>query len=315
MAATAKVGDMSNFAASIRSKTGSAGQPDELRVDPNFEEDPTVAPVVEFAIKRRKNLLIVGPTGCGKSCLAINVMARLKERCEIFSCDGTTSTEELIAVPIATVDAKGIGITDVRFGAALRAYGEGKGLLLEEVDHGQPDIYAALHRIMEVNQPFYVCNVPGVVNQPVLPRHKDFFVIATANTIGTGEDTFIYTGTKALNAAFMNRFSLTVMMDYLPPAKEIEVLKKKTGIDEPTAKKMVQIANDVRDAANPKRKGGAPGSAKIASVISTRDLIEWCDLVIGMSKKPKIAAEYAFLNRIADADRDVVTTFITNLLP
>ena len=306
---SAKISEAIGFAASIRNKINTAGDPDEMVVDPNFEEDPIIAKVVEFAIKMNKNLLIVGPTGCGKSCLAINVLARLKERGEVFSCDGEVSVDNLIGKLLVTVDKSGASITSPAPGAALRSYVEGKKLLLEEVDMAVPDILASLHRIMEINQKFYVCNIGA---QEIIPKHKSFSVIATANTIGTGEDHFMYAGTKPLNAAFMNRFSLTVKMGYLPKAKEIKVLTNKTGIDQATATKLVDVANDVRDAADPKRLKGAPGAARLVSVVSTRDCIEWADAIVGMGLRPKEAAEYAFLGRTSDGDQDIIRTFISN---
>jgi cobaltochelatase CobS len=309
MTVQAKIGEAETFAASIRSKPSTAGLADELIVDPHFQEDPTVAKVVEFAINKRKNLLLVGPTGCGKSGLVINVLARLKERGEIFSCDGEVSVDNLIGKLLVTVDKDGHTVTTPVPGAALRAYVEGKKLLLEEVDMAVPDILASLHRIMELNQSFYVCNIGA---QEIVPKHRSFSVIATANTIGTGEDTFMYAGTKPLNQAFMNRFSLTVRMGYLPKAAEVKVLIDKTGIDQAMAKKLVEVANDVRDAADPKRISGAPGSSRLVSVVSTRDCLEWADAIVGMGLTPKDAAEYAFLSRISDTDQDIIRTFITN---
>ena len=298
-----------DFAAELRAKNKQpTGTLEELKVDPHFEEDPAAAKMVEFAIKRRKNLLIVGPTGCGKSCLAINVMARLKEKCEIFSCTGETSVDELIAKPwIVEQDSQ--SITVVVHGAALRAYKDGKGLLLEEVDFAVPDMLAGMHRIMETNSMYYVCNVGA---QEVIAKHTGFFVIGTANTIGTGEDAFRYAGTKPLNQAFMNRFSYTIRMDYLDKKRELKVLKNKTGIPEACARQLIEAANDARDAADPTRISGAPGSQRVMATISTRDLLEWSEVIVGLGLTPIEAADYAFLNRINDADRDIIRTFIQN---
>ena len=288
------------------------GDLDELKVDPHFEEDPKTAKVLEFAIKRRKNVLMVGPTGCGKSSLAINVMARLNERGEIFSCDGETSTDTLIGKPWITKDSDtGEGITVIAYGAALRAYKLGKCLLLEEVDVAVPDILASLQRIMETQSKFYICNI-GI--EEVIPRDKNFLVIATANTIGTGEDTFMYAGTKPLNMAFMNRFGLTIKMDYLDKDREIKVLMNKTGIDKNIASSLVDVANDVRDASDPSRiaSSSTPGGQRLVTTISTRDLLEWSDAIVGMSMTPDEASEYAFLNRNSETDRDIIKTFISN---
>jgi cobaltochelatase CobS len=297
-----------DLAAAIRSKTKPTGAINELKVDPYFEEDLVAAKVVEFGIKTRQNVLIVGPTGSGKSSLAINIMARLKESAEICNCSGETSTDEIIAKQ-GIINVDGHSITTTILGAALRAYKDGKILLLEEVDFAIADILASLHRIMETNQQFYICNI----GEPeVIQKSSRFAVISTANTIGTGEDSFMYNGTKPLNQAFMNRFSLTIRLGYIAADKEIKVLVNKTGIDKNVASVLVQCANDVRDAADPTRISGSLGSQTIASVISTRDLISWATAIKGMSLNPMEAAKYSFLNRINDADRDFMVTALQN---
>lgn len=288
-----------DFASSLRTKAAQQPtDPGAVFVDPNYEEDPKVAPIVEYAIKRRKNLFLVGPTGCGKSTLAIQVAARLQERLEIFSASGETTTDELIGKPWRKPD----GSTVTVYGAGIRAYKNGKGLLLEEIDHANPDILASLHRLLENNQSFYTLNVG---EEEIISKAQGFFVVATANTIGTGEDAFLYAGTKPLNAAFMNRFGITIRMDYLPPSKEKTVLQKKTGIDATTAEQLVNVARDAREAAKSTMD-------QIVTPVSTRDLLEWAELIQGAHLSPSQAADYVFLNRANEADREVLTRFVEN---
>lgn len=290
--------DALDLVTTLRPKLNSSAAPDQIHVDPNFIEDPNVTPVIEYAINRRKNLFLVGPTGCGKSSLAINVAARLGEAVEIFNCNGETSTDELIAKPWRKSSGETVSIP----GAALRAYSTGRGLLLEEVDHANPDILAALHRIMELNQNFVKVNVGEGETYKRDPR---FFVMATANTIGTGEDTFMYAGTKPLNAAFMNRFSLTIKMDFLTADKEVSVLMNKTGAQKGLCEKMVSVAGEARALLK-------TDTDRIATVVSTRDLLEWADLVVSGNQTPVTAAEFVFLNRANEADRDVLSKLVTN---
>jgi hypothetical protein len=68
---------------------------------------------------------------------------------------------------------------------------------------------------------------------------------------------------------------------------------------------MVQIAEDAR-------RARTQDIDRITCVISTRDLLEWADLIVGMNMEPVTASEYAFLNRISEADRDIVSKLITN---
>lgn len=301
-----------DFAAELRNKNGQTGGVDELKVDPHFEEDPKAAMLLEYAISNGKNILIVGPTGSGKSSLACNVLARLKRKAEIFSCHGETSSEGLIGKPWVVVDpATNEGITKVSYGAALRAYSSGKVLILEEVDMAMAGILASIQRIMEVQSDFYICDIG---EEEIIPKNKQFSVIATANTIGTGEDDFMYAGTNALNLSFVNRFSVRYIMGYLSKERESKVLVNKTGIDKAVADKMVLVANDVRDAGDPKRiaAGTVPGGISLVSVISTRDLIEWSHMVVNLSLDIKEAANYAFLNCMPESDQESVKKFISN---
>jgi len=307
-----KISEATDFAAQLRNKNGQTGGVDELKVDPYFEEDPKATMLLEYAVNNKLNILLVGPTGCGKSSLAINVLARLKRKAEIFSCHGETSSEGLIGKPWVVIDpATKEGITKVAYGAALRAYTSGKILLLEEVDMARAGVLASIQRIMEVQSDFYICDIGEQEN---IPRHPLFCVIATANTIGTGEDDFMYSDTNALNLSFINRFSVRYIMDYLPKEKEIKVLTNKTGIDKDIAERMVKVANDVRDASDPKRitAGTVPGGTPLVSVISTRDLIEWARMTVTLSLDIKEAASYAFLNCMPESDQESVQKFIDN---
>ena len=297
-----------------RKKTGNnAGDLDELKVDPHFIEDPIASQLLEYAITRGKNAIIVGPTGCGKSTLAINVLARLQRKAEIVSCHGDTSSDNLIGKPWLVTDpvSKEV-ITKVSYGAALRAYRDGKTLLLEEVDIATAEVLASLHRILEIKSDFYICDIG---EQEILPKSKLYSTIATANTIGTGEDDFMYAGTKPMNLAFMNRFCPRIKLGYLQPTDEIQVLVNKTGIEPQVAGKMVAVANDVRDCSDPKRiaNGGlAAGTSPMVSVISTRDLIEWGDMTTELSFDLKEAAKYCFLDLMPDADQESVITLMQN---
>jgi len=302
------------IAANLRNKNGGSktGDLDELKVDPHFYEEPKAVVLLEYAINRGKNAILVGPTGSGKSSLAINVLARMKRKAEIVSCHGETSSDTFIGKPwLATDPVTNETITKVLYGAALRAYKYGKTLLLEEVDVALPDILASMQRILETKTEFYNCDIG---EQEIVPKHKLFNVIATANTIGTGEDAFMYAGTKPLNLSFINRFCPRILLGYLNPAKEAEVLVNKTGIDRAMANKMVQVANDVRDAGDPKRiaAGTVPGGTPLVSVVSTRDLIEWADMVTDLGLSVKEAAKPCFLNLMPEADKNSVQKFIDN---
>lgn len=290
--------DAQDFASSIRTKKEVQG-PGAIKVDPNFIEDPTVSKVVEFALKRRKNCFIWGHTGCGKSSLAINVAARLQEQMEIFNCDGETSTDNLIAKPWRQANGELICV----HGAAVRAYGQGKILLLEEVDHAQPDILAAIHRIMEPNQDFITLNIG---KEEIITKDPRFCVLATANTNGSLDMSHLYPGVKQLNSAFLNRFAFFPHMDFIRKNDEVEVLEKKTGVDTATAKILVDIAGEARQGLE---------QEQLNMVLSTRDLLNWADGIKGLGLGIRQTAEVSFLSRADENDKPTLRELIRNRCP
>ncbi len=301
-----------DFADKLRNRNGGSkkGDADKLTVDPHFIEDKNAADLTEYAVKRSKNTILVGPTGGGKSSLAVNVLARLNRRAEIVSCHGETSSDNLIGKPWIVIDPEsGEGVTKVALGPVLRAYKFGKTLILEEVDVACPDVLASIQRILETQTNFYTCDIG---EQEVIPKHKLFSVIATANTIGSGENSFMYAGTKPLNMAFINRFCPQIILDYLPANEETKVLINKTGIDDDTAYKMVTVANYVRDGNDPKHiaTSADPCRTPLVSTISTRNLLEWADMVAETRFDASEAAKYCFLNMMPEADQASVTKWI-----
>lgn len=311
---TNKVDDANTFAASLRNKNGSKGDPDELKVDPHFIEDEVAADLLEYSITRGKNAILVGPTGNGKSSLAINVLARLKRKAEQINCHGETSADGLLGKPWIVVDPKtNEGITQVALGPVLRAYKFGRVLLLEEVDVATAEVLMSLQRLLETQSEFYICDIG---QQEIILKHKLYSVIATANTTGTGEDSFKYAGTKPLNQAFINRFCPQIIMDYLPKAQEIKVLINKTGIDRNMAAKMVDVANYVRIANDPAKIATStdPTQTPLISTISTRDLIEWADMVTETRFDARTSAKYCFMNMMPEADQASVQKFIEDTI-
>lgn len=290
--------DAQNFSSSIRTKKEVTG-PGAIKVDPNFIEDRTVSKVVEFAIKRRKNCFIWGHTGCGKSSLVINIAARLQEQMEVFNCDGETSTDNLIAKPWRQTNGELVCI----HGAAVRAYEQGKILLLEEVDHAQPDILAAIHRIMEPNQDFITLNIG---REEIISKHPQFTVIATANTNGSLDMSHLYPGVKQLNGAFLNRFALFPHMDFISPETEKKVLINKTGIAAGQAKILVDIAKEARTGLE---------QEEINMVLSTRDLLNWSEGIMGLGMSPLEVAEVSFLSRADENDKSVLKELINQRCP
>ena len=73
-----------------------------------------------------------------------------------------------------------------------------------------------LQRILESDGYFTLLDKNKVVKQ-----NKYFRLFATANTVGLGDTTGLYTGVQNLNAAQLDRWNIIVSLNYLGMASEI----------------------------------------------------------------------------------------------
>jgi len=121
----------------------------------------------------------------------------------------------------------------------------------------------------------------------------------TANTNGQGDDTGLYGhGTRVQSYAQLNRFTVTVRLDYLPPEQEKEILSRifeKEALDKDEIDSLVLATNKVRDGFT---------NGQISVPLSTRDLINWTDKYIKFGDAMK-AATFCFLNRMSIEDAKV----------
>jgi cobaltochelatase CobS len=134
--------------------------------------------------------------------------------------------------------------------------------------------------------------------------HKTFRILASANTVGKGEGSSLYTSTHVLNEASLDRF-VFYRCSYPEASIEIEILTK-LGLDAPLAGKMVEIANEVR---------AAFGREEVTTTFSTRKLIAWAKAAMAFGTKGfKLATQVAVLDRLVD-DRDVIHGIIFRFIP
>lgn len=139
---------------------------------------------------QRLNTWLVGPAGSGKSTIASKVA-------EALDLDFYT-----VSVCLTTSESKLLGYNAVSDGKYVRtslrdAYEFGGVFLLDEVDLGNPGILAVMNQLMAGD----FCGFPdGVVK-----KHKDFILIAGANTVGKGADR-TYNARLQIDGATLDRF-------------------------------------------------------------------------------------------------------------
>ena len=136
----------------------------------------------------------------------------------------------------------------------------------------------------------------------LVPLHDDNLIVATANTAGQGDDSGLYSqGTRIQNYSQINRFGLTIRMQYLEPDKEKAMLLKKfSDLEKAEAEAFVLAINKVRDGFS---------NGQISVPLSPRDLLNWADKYLAMGD-PMRAAKYCFLNRMSPEDAQVTEGII-----
>lgn len=167
--------------------------------------------MVKLASKRIP-ILLVGPAGCGKTYLAEKLAEALGLTGSDQSCSEGMSESVFNGrlLPIG----KGGAFEHVP-SPFMQRYETGGIMLLDEIDAGDPNLFTYINKA--------VANSAYTVDQrwlkPVVKKHKDFVLVAAANTFGNGADA-MYVGRNQLDAATLDRFRVgLITMDY---SREVE---------------------------------------------------------------------------------------------
>jgi hypothetical protein len=172
----------------------------EEQLHPKFEQ------VLSLAVCRR-NILLVGPAGCGKSHLCEQVAKALGLRFGFISVSAGMSEGSLLGRLIPTGEA---GKFEYHISRFVDCYENGGVFLLDEIDAADSNVLLVINSALANGH----LAIPARTANPVAKRHPDFVCIAAANTFGTGADRQ-YVGRNQLDESTLDRFRIgQVVLDY-----------------------------------------------------------------------------------------------------
>ena len=137
-----------------------------------------------------------------------------------------------------------------------------------------------------------------------MKQNKFFRLFATANTIGLGDTTGLYTGTQQINQAQLDRWEIVTTLNYLPLEKELKiVLSKNENLNNPDGKDNIKNMINV---AQLTRKGFMSGD--ISTVMSPRTVLHWAENA-DIFKDKGYAFRITFLNKCDDLEKKIISEY------
>ena len=199
----------------IESKGGSgSGEGDVIITYPDRKPPLKVKGVLPKEFKRliqlgasRKNILMVGPSGVGKTFIAQKIAEALELRFTSVSCSEGMD-EGIFEGKILPI--KENGTFDFLMSQFLDYYENGGLFFADEYD--AMDSNLQVYTNSAISNGYWHC--PLRWKNPLVKRHPDFLMVAAANTNGHGGDE-IYGARNALDGSTLDRFRCGIVnMDY-----------------------------------------------------------------------------------------------------
>lgn len=212
-------------------------------IDVNYDFQPDNLLKCLTALNRGMNQWLYGHTGTGKSTFVEQVASRIGWPVTRINLDSSLERADLVG-HVGLHEENGTTVSKFEEGILPKAMVKPGILLMDEIDAGRPDILFVAQRALEHNGLTLTEDKGRLV-----VSHELFRFIATSNTRGQGDEYGMYQGTRNMNASMIDRFPCFIEFDYLPPDRELALLKKlEPGLPQEKAEQIVQFASEIRSA-------------------------------------------------------------------
>lgn len=239
-------------------------------------EDPSVFHDVLIGLSLRKNILLKGPTGSGKTKLAESVSHTFNQPMYSINCSVDLDTEAMLGFKtIEQINGKST-ITFVE-GPVIQAMKKGHILYIDEINMAKPETLPILNGVLD-----YRRTITNPFTNEVITAAEGFKVVAAINEG--------YIGTVPLNEALKNRF-IVVDVPYIKGETLKSVLVDQSELeDERLIDQFVELSADLFTQVQ-----NGQVSEEAASI---RALLDTCDLSIYMP--PKRAIQRGIIDKLED---------------
>jgi len=246
---------------------------------------------------RGKNILMTGPTGCGKTLAAQSLVKSLKRPDYYFNLGATQDARATLIGNTHFNKENGTFFSESAFVKAIKT--PNAIILLDELSRAHPEAANILMTVLDAGQRYL--RLDEAEGSPIIKVASGVTFIATANVGGE------YTATRVMDRALMDRF-VQIEMDLLDKENELALLKFKfPEADEYSLNALAEIADTTRQLIK-------TDASKISTIVSTRVNVEAAGLIYDgftLFEAANIAILPYFSN---DGGLDSERVFMTQLL-
>ena len=261
-----------------------------------FDRDTTLAIIAGF--KYNKKVIIHGYHGTGKSTHIEQIAARLNWPCIRVNLDSHISRIDLIGKD-AIVLKNNKQVTEFQEGILPWSIQNPIALVFDEYDAMRPDVAFLMTKVLESEG-----GLTLLEKNKVIKPNNYFRLFATANTIGLGDTTGLYTGTQQINQAQLDRWNIVTTLNYLSLENEMAIiLAKNKNFNNPKGKE--KISNMIK-VASLTRKGFIAGD--ISTLMSPRTVLHWAEN-IEIFKDTGYAFRVTFLNKCDEIEKNIIAEY------
>lgn len=224
----------------------------------------------------RKNVLLKGPTGSGKTKLAETLSVDMDQKMNSINCSVDLDAESLLGYKtIENINGESrIVFVD---GPVIEAMREGNILYIDEINMAKPETLPILNGVLDFRR-----TITNPFTGEVIKAHDNFKVIAAIN-VG-------YVGTLPMNEALKNRF-VVLDLHYISGDVLKQVILEQTTLQD--TKIIDQIIKFNQDLVTMASQGQISEEAS-----SVRALLDFCDLIQAMPIER--AAKRAIIDKLDD---------------